>query len=332
MGKALDSTVFDPYLYWYGIPTLFRCPHDPDAANCDIALVGVPHSSGNGTTERDQHLGPRAVRDMSMGYRRCHKEYMIDPWSLCAINDIGDTPLPHAMNNDLAVKDIEAAFQKIDDAGARPVSIGGDHAIPLPILRAIASPTSKINGGEPVAMVHFDAHVDTYDAPHVLGNVYWAGSWGMFMNEEGLVDAEKVVQIGMRGHLGSLDMDHYSEDAGYRVIYKSEFDRMGVEAVIKEIRSRIPDDKPCYVTFDLDSLDPIYAPGVSNIEPGYPGLTMWEAMQCLHGMRGMNVIGGDVVCPMPTKDDPSKITSINASVIMFEIICLVADWVSKHKE
>jgi len=84
--------------------------------------------------------------------------------------------------------------------------------------------------------------------------------------------------------------------------------------------------------FDLDSLDPIYAPGVSNIEPGYPGLTMWEAMRCLHGMRGMNIIGGDVVCPMPTKDDPSKITSINASVIMFEIICLVADWLHNHKD
>ena len=78
-GRTLDSSVFDPYLYWYGVPTLFRCPHDPDPAKCDIGLIGVPHSSGNGTTERDQHLGPRAVRDMSMGYRRCHAEYRIDP-------------------------------------------------------------------------------------------------------------------------------------------------------------------------------------------------------------------------------------------------------------
>ena len=162
MAEKLDQTVFDSFCYWQGVPTLFRCPHDPDPANCDIGLIGVPHSSGNGTTERDQHLGPRALRDMSMGYRRCHAEYRIDPWNKCRINDLGDPPMPNAMVNDTTVKEIEAFFKKVDEAGCRPVSIGGDHSIPLPILRAIASPDSKINGGEPVAMVHFDAHLDTY--------------------------------------------------------------------------------------------------------------------------------------------------------------------------
>jgi guanidinopropionase len=329
MAKTLDQTVFDPFCYWQGVPTLFRCPHDPNPANCDIGLIGVPHSSGNGTTERDQHLGPRALRDMSMGYRRCHGEYRIDPWNICKINDLGDPPMPNAMVNDVTVKEIEAFFKKVDGAGCRPVSIGGDHSIPLPILRAIASADSKINGGEPVAMVHFDAHLDTYPMD-LLGVREHAGAWGYLMNEEGLVDAEKVVQIGIRGHPIDLALDEYSIQSGYRVIYKKEFDEIGVERVIKEVRARIPEGKPTYITFDLDSLDPVYAPAVSNIEPGYPGLTMWEAMRVLHGLRGLNIVGGDVVCPMPTKDDPSKITSINTAVIMFEIICLVADWLDNH--
>jgi guanidinopropionase len=312
------------YMDWWGVPTMFRCPYDPDPANADIALVGVPHSSGNGTTERDQHLGPRALRNVSPGYRRTHRRFRFSPWESCRISDVGDPPMPSAMVNDRAVREIEAFFKKIDAAGARPVSVGGDHSVTLPILRAIAGPNSNI-AGEPVAIVHFDAHADTFKMEDFLGNKDWAGNWGWHMNEEGLVDPTKVIQIGLRGHPGGFEMEQYSHDAGYRVIYKDEFDELGVKAVVEEIRAKIDDRTPTYITFDLDSLDPSVAPGVANIEPGFEGLTMKEATGVLQGLRGMNIIGGDVVCMMPTKDSPNKITAINASVIMFEQICLIAD-------
>ena len=122
-------------LYWWGVPTLFRCPHDEDPANCDIALVGVPHSTGNGTTLRDQHLGPRAVRDVSAQARRVHMKYGLDPWTSCRIADVGDVPLPEANNNEACIRDITDFYKTIDAAGARPVSIGGDHSVTGGILQ-----------------------------------------------------------------------------------------------------------------------------------------------------------------------------------------------------
>ena len=119
-----DQNIFMENLYWWGIPTLFRCPHDEDLEQCDIGLVGVPHSTGNGTTERDQHLAPRSLRNVSGCYRRAHGKFGITPWELCRINDLGDVLMPHAMVNDITVKDIEAYYKRLDQAGVRPVSIG----------------------------------------------------------------------------------------------------------------------------------------------------------------------------------------------------------------
>jgi guanidinopropionase len=315
---------------WWGIATMFRCPHDTDPNNSDIALVGVPHSSGNALTYRDQHLGPRAIRDVSAGYRRIHKQFQMSPWEACRINDLGDVPLPHAMVGEKTLKDIEAYYKELDAAGARPVSVGGDHSITLPILRAIAGPGSNISKG-PIAVVHFDAHTDGYDTGgHYFGNTEWAGSWSRIMNEEGLVIPEKVFQIGIRGNPEYLDEDDPSLKAGYRVIEMEEFDQIGVEAVVKEIRGKIG-DTPVYITFDLDSLDPSVAPGTTLPEPGSTGLIMREAKGILQGMRGMNVIGGDLVCLMPTKDSPNKITSWNGMAILFEQICLIADYLDSKK-
>ena len=116
-------------LYWWDIPTLFRCPIERDPAMLDIALVGVPHSTGNGTTERDQHLGPRAVRDVSAMARRVHIEFQVDPWQSCRIGDMGDVPLPEANDNERCIERITDFYRAIDAAGTRPVSIGGDHAV-----------------------------------------------------------------------------------------------------------------------------------------------------------------------------------------------------------
>ncbi|MBA2428941.1 MAG: arginase family protein [Thermoleophilaceae bacterium] len=312
-------------MYWWGLPTLFRCPVDPDPNNCDIALVGVPHSSGNGSTERDQHLGPRAIRDVSVGYRKTHRRFQLNPWEACRVNDLGDVPLPYAMVNDPSIQDIEAYFKQIDAAGARPVSVGGDHSIPLPILRAIAGPNARV--GQQVALVHFDAHTDTYDQlPTWLGAVDSAGHWASKILSEGLVDASHSLQIGMRGQgWGNPDPLDYSRELGYQVIDKDEFDELGIDGTVAAIRQRVG-DLPVYISFDLDVLDPSVAPGVSNLEYGEAGFTMKEALRTLQGMRGLNVIGADLVCLMPTKDNPNKITAWNGTTVLFEQICLIADY------
>ncbi|MDH3375740.1 MAG: arginase family protein [Gammaproteobacteria bacterium] len=312
-------------LYWWGVPTLFRCPHILDPNNCDIALVGVPHSTGNGTTERDQHLGPRAVRDVSALNRRAHMKFGIVPWDMCRINDLGDVPLHEANDNEKCIERITDYYRKIDDAGVRPVSVGGDHAITGGILQAIGGAQSKLTGGRKAVLLHFDAHTDAYhNLDHFLGAKKSAAHWASYLVRDGHVDPTKSVQIGIRGNPRTLDWLEPSYELGYEVITKENYDDYGVEKCIEIINDRVGDE-PLYITFDLDCLDPTVAPAVANIEPAFEGFKISDVMKLLHGVRGKNVIGGDVVCLMPTKDSSNKITSLVAAAIMFEIICLVAD-------
>lgn len=312
-------------LYWWGVPTLFRCPHNVDPNECDIALVGVPHSTGNGTTERDQHLGPRAVRDVSALNRRAHMKFGIIPWDMCRIHDLGDVPLHEANDNEKCIERITDFYRKIDGAGVRPVSVGGDHAITGGILQAIGGAQSTLTGGRKAVLLHFDAHTDAYhNLDHFLGAKKSAAHWASYLVRDGHVDPTKSVQIGIRGNPRTLDWLEPSYELGYEVITKENYDEYGVEKCIEIINNRIGDE-PLYITFDLDCLDPTIAPAVANIEPAFEGFKIPDVMKLLHGVRGKNVIGGDVACLMPTKDSPNKITSLVTAAIMFEIICLVAD-------
>jgi guanidinopropionase len=314
------------FLHWWGMPTLFRCEHDPDPKRCDIALVGVPHSSGNGTTWRDQHLGPRSFRDISMGYRRLHLGWRFDPWNACRIRDVGDVPILNSLVNDVAVREIEAFYRPIDAAGARPVSFGGDHSISLAVLRAVAGPGATLSGGRAAAIVHFDAHYDTYDDfPNWYGAYDSAGHWASRSVHEHHVDAAHSVQIGIRGHDVWMDPGKTSRELGYRIVTKDEFDdELGIDGTVALIRERVG-DLPIYISFDLDVLDTTVAPAVSNPEPGEAGLTMKEAIRVIQGMRGLDVIGADVVELMPSVDSPNAMTTQNATRIAFELICLIAD-------
>jgi guanidinopropionase len=312
-------------LFWHGIPTLFRCPHDPDPANADIGLVGVPHSTGNGTTQRDQHLGPRAVRDISALGRRVHNDFGIDPWEVCRIHDLGDVALPRANDNEACIEDITDFYREVGEAGCRPVSIGGDHSITGGILQGIAGEGARLTGGEKVCLLHFDAHTDAYhNIPHFLGAVKSAAHWAGYLVEGGHVDAEHSVQVGIRGNVRTLDWLEPSYALGYEVIRKVDYDAMGPERVMEVIDERIG-DRPLYITFDLDCLDPTVAPGVANIEAGIEGFGMDEVVQLIRSVRGKNIIGGDVVCLMPTIDSPNHITSYRSMAVMFEIISLIAD-------
>ena len=313
-------------LYWWGIPTLFRCPADPDPANADIALVGVPHSSGNGTTERDQHLGPRAVRNVSAQARRVHMDMGFDPWTTCRINDLGDVALPELNDNEASIQRITDHFEKIAATKTRPVSIGGDHAVTGGIIQGIAN--SALTDGQPISLLHLDAHTDVFaKVPHFLGAKKSAAHWGAYLVDQGQVDAHSSVQIGIRGNPRTLDWLQPSYDYGYDVITMKEFRKMGLMAAIERIKTRLA-GKPVYITFDLDCLDPTVAPGVSNLEPGEQGFQVDEAMALLHAVEGMDIVGGDVVCLMPTRDSSNMITARTAAAVMFEMVAMIAD---KHR-
>ena len=313
-------------LYWWGVPTLFRCPNEGPEGK-DIALVGVPHSSGNGTTEKDQHLGPRALRNVSAVGRRVHQEFHLDPWNSAKIADVGDVPFPRANDNEDCIERITAFYKDIDAAGARPVSIGGDHSITGGIVQALGG--GKLAGGEPVCFLHLDAHTDVFTkVDHFLGAKKSAAHWGDYLADQGLVDTSHSMQIGLRGHARTLDWLQPSYDYGYNVVTMKEFRKRGLADVVAQIKDVLA-GRPVYITFDLDCLDPTIAPAVSNIEAGEKGFDIDEAVGILHAVRGMNIVGGDVVCMMPTKDHRNQITALTAMSVMFEMICMIAENASK---
>lgn len=323
MTKSNDELMMDT-LYWWGIPTLFRCDHKTDPSQCDIALVGVPHSTGNGTTERDQHLGPRAVRNVSAGLRRVHLDMQINPWEKKIIHDLGDVPLPEANNNEQCIDDITNFYKKIAATKTPVVSIGGDHSITGGILEGLAANNLSLTNGKKISLLHIDAHTDTFSQlDHFLGAKKSAAHWGAYLVDDGIVDPTRSMQIGMRGNPRTLDWLQPSYDLGYNVVTMQEFKQKGIQEVISETLDKLGDN-PIYITFDLDSLDASIAPAVSNIEPSFTGFSMEEAKALIQSVKNKNVIGGDVVCLMPTKDSPNNITSMVAASIMFEIISIIA--------
>lgn len=326
MAREHDESMMNN-LYWWGVPTLFRAPHlpvlDERMAEADIALVGVPHSTGNGTTERDQHLGPRAVRHISAVQRRVHSEFAFDPWSAKTIIDVGDVPFPKANDNEDCIAQITSFYQRLDLAGVRPVSIGGDHSITGGIVQALGC--GHLTDNEPVCFLHLDAHTDVFTkVDHFLGAKKSAAHWGAYLADQGKVDPSHSMQIGLRGHPRTQDWLQPSYDYGYNVVTMADYRKRGASDVIAEIK-HVLDGKPVYITFDLDCLDPTIAPAVANIEAGYGGFSIDEARTLLHSVRGMNIIGGDVVCLMPTKDNPNQITSMVAGAVMFEMLSMMAE-------
>ena len=221
------------------------------------------------------------------------------------------------------IEQISKYYRAIDEAGARPVSVGGDHSITGGIVQALGK--GKICKGEPVCFLHLDAHTDVFTkVDHFLGAKKSAAHWGAYLADQGQVDPSHSMQIGLRGHARTLDWLEPSYEYGYNVVTMKEFRHRGIEDVVAQTR-QVLQDKPVYITFDLDCLDPTIAPAVSNIEPGEKGFDIDEAVALLHAVRGLNIVGADIVCMMPTKDSPNQITALTASAIMFEIISMMAE-------
>lgn len=205
------------------------------------------------------------------------------------------------------------------------VAVDGDHSITGGILQALGGAHANLTGGEKACLLHFDAHTDAFhNIPHFMGAVKSAAHWASYLVTQGHVDPEHSVQVGIRGNTRSLEWLDPSYDLGYTVIQKTDYDEMGVDQVIQTIVDTIG-DRPLYITFDLDCLDPMVAPGVANIEAGIEGFGIDQVVDLLRCVRGKNIIGGDVVCLMPTVDSPNQITSYRSMAIMFEILSLIAD-------
>ncbi|QIS10593.1 arginase family protein [Nocardia arthritidis] len=304
------------FMYWQGIPTLLGCPIETDPRQVDIALVGLPLTSN--PVERTQYLAPRAVRHRSTAYHRTHREFGVNPFDLARIRDMGDVPFENHSNADAAMPEIEQFYRHLDAAGARPFTIGGDHSITLPVLRSIAGPNSRRH--EPVSVIHFDSHTDSYPSP--LGGVTHHPGAGFRMGvEEGLIDPTASVQIGINGPLAHPAQDAFSQESGYRIFPLTELEDNGIAAAVTETRELIG-DRPVFISVDLDVLTLADAPAVADPEAG--GLTANELFRMVRGFRGMNVVGGDIACFVPHLD-PSMVTAINASAIMHHIVTLMAE-------
>ena len=307
-----------------GIATFMRLPYLPvaEADDVDIGLIGVPWDGGTTNRAGARH-GPRQIRDMSTMARRAHHATGIEPFKLCNCADLGDTGVNPVDIEDTLAR-VEGFYRAVVAKGITPLTAGGDHLISLPVMRALCRDAE--GNPEAVGMVHFDAHTDTLDR-YFGESKYTHGTPFRRAIEEGLLDPKRTVQIGIRGALYSNEDKDWGLSQGIRVIEIEEYNDLGPDAVIEEVR-RVVGDGKTYVSFDVDALDPVYAPGTGTPEIG--GLSTFDAQKMIRGLRGLNLVGGDVVEVAPPFD-PSGNTALVAMTMMFEILCQLADCVANRK-
>ncbi len=294
-----------------GVATFFRVPFTQDLTEAEIGLIGVPYDGGVTNRTGARH-GPRAVRDQSSLLRRINAATGVAPFDTCRVRDLGDCWIEKPYELVGALEEIAAFYRTVVAAGVTPLSVGGDHSISLPILRAVAA-------SGPIGMIHVDAHCDTGD--DYLGSRFHHGAPFRRAVDEGLLDPARVVQIGIRGTVNDPDHWGFSQRSGMRVLLMEEFQDKGWRFAAEEAR-RVVGSGPVYLSFDIDSLDPSQAPGTGTPEAG--GLMMTEALRLLRALRGLDVIGGDVVEVAPPFDVGS-LTAFNGASVLFEILCLLAE-------
>jgi guanidinopropionase len=296
----------------YGeIATFMRAPLAQSLADVDIGLIGVPTDLGVTNRPGARH-GPREIRNSSSLMRAFNLGLRVNPYELCRIADLGDVRLTNRYDLEAQTAQIADYYRLLHKAKVIPVTAGGDHSITFPIFQGIAA-------DGPIGMVHIDAHCDTWG--EFFGSKFTHGAPFRLAVEHGLLDPKRTVQIGIRGGQNLMDGINFSLDHGMRVVFMEEFAKLGVEAVIAEAR-RVVGSGPTYISFDVDGLDPVYAPGTGTPEVG--GITTLEAQRLLYGLRGLDLIGGDVVEVAPPYDQTGN-TALVGATMMFEIVCLIAD-------
>jgi len=282
----------------------------------DVGLVGVPFDLGLNyrTGARD---GPAGVRAASRIIRRVHPTSGIAPFDICNVADLGDAPV-NPMNKDRSIETIEGFFAELAGAAIVPIAIGGDHTIPLPILRALARE-------RPVGVLHFDAHADTLD--ELCGSKINHATFLRRGHEEGLVDPARVVQLGLRGSRFDAHDIQYGHDVGYTLITMDDYEDMGRAAAIRKIDETLGAG-PVYISLDIDGLDPAFLPGTGVPEIG--GLTPRDVQVILRSLQGRELVGADI-CEVSPLHDPTGITCITVANLMFEMLCVIADSVAARR-
>ncbi len=303
-----DTNVKNRPKPYSGISTFLDAPSQDTFEGLDIALIGVPMDLAV-SNRAGARLGPRAVRQIERIGPYNH-ETGVMPHDLAKFADVGDVPFRSRYSLDDSMEDIENYYKMIKEAGILPISIGGDHSISYPILRALGAE-------QPVAMIHIDAHCDT--GGEFDGSKFHHG--GPFRGAvlDGVLDPEKTIQIGIRG--SSEMIWEFSYESGMTVLHVEDVMRMGIPAVIKKTRDLIG-DHPVYLSIDVDGFDPAYAPGTGTPEVG--GLIPREGIQFLRGLMGMNFIGADMVEVAPMYDPTTNTAQLGAQLV-FEELCLLAD-------
>jgi guanidinopropionase len=303
-----------------GIPTFMRLPHVPveEAADVQIGLVGVPWDGGTTNRPGPRH-GPRQLRDASTMVRLVNQATSIKPFHLARCADLGDCPVNPADVQD-SLQRISSFYGKVRAKGIVPMTAGGDHLVSLPVLRGL------VGKGAPLAMVHFDAHTDFYDS-YFGGFRFTHGTPFRRAAEEGLIDTGRVVQIGIRGTAYDGEDVRWAKAHGVRVVMIEELMDRGVDAVMDEARAMVG-DQLCYVSFDIDGIDPSQAPGTGTPEIG--GFTTHMAQRMVRRLQGLNLVGADLVEVSPPFD-PSGMTAWVGVSIMFELLCVLADAASRRE-
>ncbi|GAW87474.1 guanidinopropionase [Bathymodiolus platifrons methanotrophic gill symbiont] len=302
-----------------GIATFMKLPYLAleDAEYVDIGLIGVPWDGGT-TYRSGARLAPRQVRDASTFMRNMHNTLKIKPYELCNCADLGDANI-NAVNLLESLQWVEDFYHQVLSKDIVPLSVGGDHLVSLPILRALAK-------NQPVGMVHFDAHTDMFSG--FSGNSSFShGTPFYHAINEGLLDPKRIVQIGIRGSMYTEEDRLWGLEKGVRIIDMEECTDLGTEGILIEIKKVIGDDET-YLSFDIDCLDPAFASGTGTPEIG--GFTSIEAQHLIRGLHGSNLIGADLVEISPPYDQSSN-TALVGATLLFEILCLLADRKQKRE-
>lgn len=293
-----------------GIKSYMRLPHLQTTRGIDFAVVGIPWD-GAASYRTGQRSAPDAIRNVSVTLRPYNLAQNVGVFELCSGLDYGDLPVVPGYIEDTYQK-IEAGLHPLTEAGVVPVVLGGDHSITLPELRALA----KTHG--PVALIHFDSHTDTND--QYFGRPYYHGSMFRRAVEEELIVPQQSVQVGMRGSVYSKDAYDDSTSLGFKVVPMSAVRTLGPDRLIEVIKDRIGQNK-VFVTFDIDVVDPAFAPGTGTPEIG--GFTSAEAVDLIRGLKGLKFVGFDVVEVLPDYD-VADITALLAANIIYEFLSLIA--------
>jgi len=293
-----------------GPETFARLPRIDQVEHADVAVVGFPFDSGV-SYRPGARFGPQHVRQSSKLLRPYHPPLDVHPFDAQQVADAGDIGI-NPFSIDDAVATVERAADELREPGSTLLSVGGDHTIALPLLRSVA----RTHG--PVAVLHFDAHLDTWDtyfgAPTTHGTPFRRAS------EEGLIDRERSMHVGIRGPLYSAK--DLSDDGilGFQVVRSDDYQLDGLAGVVERVRTRLADG-PVYVSVDIDVLDPAHAPGTGTPEAG--GLTSRELLHTLRSLAGANVVGADIVEVAPAYDH-AEITGIAAAHVAYELLAVLA--------